>query len=210
MVPVLADTPLFSTSERARAPRTEFGRRTIPPDPKEGTTNPPPHEDLCTYYHSHLAGRSRRLTSHGKRGTKWERTGDFNFPEIIGFRLGYSNEQGRHTGCLVSAGSLRLFYLAEEELIRKKLTKPTLMKKKTCRIYHDALSCIYTSRTELGSFLYSNLLKDSSIYRAVVLTSLTHSLPVNPNPNPAAQSRVERVCSFLDNREGGPWIVCVI
>jgi hypothetical protein len=67
-----------------------------------------------------------------------------------------------------------------------------------------------TPRTELASFLYSNLLKDSSIYRAVVLTSLTHSLPVNPNPNPAAQSRVERVCSFLDNRKGGPWIVCVI
>jgi hypothetical protein len=62
-----------------------------------------------------------------------------------------------------------------------------------------------TSRTELASFLYSNLLKDSSIFeqtmgRAVrswwqytaVLKSLTHSLPVNPNSNPAAQSRVQR------------------
>ena len=194
MAPGRAYTPPFSTSERARAPRTELGRRTKPPLKREGVN------ELTTarrsLYILPLAfGRAfkRRFTSHGKRGTKWERTGDFNFPEIIGFRLGYSNEQGRHTGCLVSAGSLRLFYLAEEELIRKKLTKPTLMKKKTCRIYHDALSYICTSRTELGSFLYSNLLKDSSIYRAVVLTSLTHSLPVNPNPNPAAQSRVERV-----------------
>jgi hypothetical protein len=114
MAPGRAYTPPFSTSERARAPRTELGRRTTPPLKREGV-NESTTTRRSLYILPLAFGRAfkRRFTSHGKGGTKWERTGDFYFPGIIGFRLGYSSKSGRPAALFLWV--LRVYFIFAEE-----------------------------------------------------------------------------------------------